>query len=155
MHQKDASYGVRDSSSASSIERTTNLLTKGLDGPSPDIVVGADHDQHQVTQFTDIVAPETHDIVSTPSLLANGDMINQGELADFLRRPVLIDESTWTVGTTYASLGISPWVEFFNNPVIKKKIDNYAFINCTLKIKIMINSSPFLYGALVASYEPL
>lgn len=130
-------------------------MTKGLDGPSPDVVVGTDHDQHQVTQFTDIVAPETHDIVSTPSLLSSGDMINQGELADFLRRPVLIDESTWTVGTTYASLGISPWAEFFNNAVIKKKIDNYAFINCTLKIKIMINSSPFLYGALVASYEPL
>lgn len=130
-------------------------MTKGLDGPSPDIVVGSDHDQHQVTQFTDMVAPETHDIVSTPSLLASGDMINQGELADFLRRPVLIDESTWTVGTTYASLGLTPWILFFNNPVIKKKVDNYAFINCTLKIKIMINSSPFLYGALVASYEPL
>jgi hypothetical protein len=88
-------------------------------------------------------------------MLASGDMIKQGELAAFLSRPVLIDESTWTVGTTYASLGLNPWVLFFNNSVIKKKIDNYAFINCTLKVKIMINSSPFLYGALVASYEPL
>jgi hypothetical protein len=39
--------------------------------------------------------------------------------------------------------------------VIKRKLDNYAFIKCNLKLKIIINASPFYYGVVLVSYKPL
>lgn len=43
----------------------------------------------------------------------------------------------------------------FNDARIKRKLDNYAFISCDLHVKAVVNSSPFFYGALQMSYEPL
>jgi hypothetical protein len=38
---------------------------------------------------------------------------------------------------------------------MKAKLDNYPFMRCDLHVKIQINASPFYYGALLISYEPL
>lgn len=38
---------------------------------------------------------------------------------------------------------------------VKYKLNNFAFIQCTLKLKIMINASPFYYGSMGAFYQPL
>jgi hypothetical protein len=34
-------------------------------------------------------------------------------------------------------------------------LDNYFLLNCNLKLKFVINATPFLYGAALVSYEPL
>ncbi len=88
---------------------------------------------------------ETNDVTS-----ANSD------LGDFLKRPVKIASFTWAetdaVGTSHT---YSPWHLFFNDTRIKYKTNNYAFLQCDLKVKVLINASPFYYGALLMSYEPL
>lgn len=76
------------------------------------------------------------------------------ELADFLSRPALIGDTTWTEGAAL-SWAIDPWYAFFNKSYIKKKLDNYAFIRCKLHIKVVINASPFYYGCARLSYRPL
>lgn len=75
-------------------------------------------------------------------------------LQEFLSRPVRIYTGSWSEGATQ-NVFISPWDLFFNDVRIKKKLDNYGLIRCDLKIKIMINASPFFYGHLLASYKPL
>lgn len=78
------------------------------------------------------------------------------DLANFLSRPVRIYSYTWNetdaIGTTTS---ISPWQLFFANTTIASKLLNYAWLRCDLKLKIMVNASPFYYGASLVSYLPL
>jgi len=50
---------------------------------------------------------------------------------------------------------INPWRLFLADPTIAKKISNFAFIRGNLKIKVMVNASPFYYGAMYMAYQPL
>lgn len=78
------------------------------------------------------------------------------DLAKFMQRPMRVASLTWTDGTAVANRwSYYPWHLYFTNPVIQNKLQNYAFIRCKLKVKIILNASPFLYGALMAYYEPL
>jgi hypothetical protein len=76
------------------------------------------------------------------------------EIEHFLKRPVNILTYTWPLGGTIPVV-IDPWFLFFNHPSIKKKLDNYYLMKCNLRIKILINASPFYYGCMIASYNPL
>lgn len=77
-------------------------------------------------------------------------------LSDFLSRPAKILTFTWNeadaVGTEQT---ISPWELFFSRTAILNKLTNYAWIKCDLKVKILLNASPFYSGAMIASYFPL
>ena len=75
-------------------------------------------------------------------------------LASFLSRPVLINSYTWTEGSPLNKT-FYPWNEFLGNSVIKKKVENYNFISATMKVKFLINASPFYYGCAGAFYEPM
>lgn len=78
------------------------------------------------------------------------------ELQEFLSRPVLIATIGWAQSDGAVPLGtFSPWYDYFNAVPIKKKLDNYAFVSCNLKLKFVINASPFYYGSVLVSYRPL
>lgn len=93
-------------------------------------------------------APETN--------LDTADAVTSAGLKDFLSRPVRIATFTWntsdTVGITQT---FSPWNLFFNNANIKYKLNNYAFLRANLKLKFIVNASPFYYGSMRACYQPL
>jgi len=76
------------------------------------------------------------------------------ELGSFLSRPVLIQSYTWAEGTSFNE-SFSPWLDYFSNSTIKKKLDNYYLLRCNLHIKFVINASPFYYSAIMCSYRPL
>lgn len=78
------------------------------------------------------------------------------ELAKFLSRPVLIKSHVWAQTDSYTTTTTwDPWYLFFNSTPIKNKLNNYSFINCTLKLKFVINASPFYSGAMAFTYNPL
>ena len=84
------------------------------------------------------------------------DKTQIASLSKFLERPVLIKNLTWTQSTSTGVVDtFYPWYEFLNNSVIKNKIQNYPWFRATMKIKVVINASPFLYGAAYTSYCPL
>jgi len=85
----------------------------------------------------------------------NVDSSSNVELANFLKRPTRIHSFTWASGTSIIPTGIDPWTLYFNDTTIKKKLDNYAFMRANLKLKVVINASPFYYGAILFSYQPL
>jgi hypothetical protein len=111
--------------------------------------------QQQVVTFVEDTpsVEQTFQPISDPTF--TNDHIPSADLAQFLERPVLISTQRWTEGTPYSASSIAPWHLYFTNAVIKKKIDNYAFINCNLHIKLVINASPFYFGAKLVSYRPL
>jgi hypothetical protein len=112
------------------------------------------HTQQQTTAFMDTTPQDMNVIDSMRDPTYVTDAMDMGALGDFLSRPVLIHEITWTEGSTLASGSLNVWYEFLNNAAIKRKIDNYAFGSMKLHLKIMVNSTPFLYGAACFSYEP-
>lgn len=84
------------------------------------------------------------------------DKVGSAELGSFLSRPVVISTVTWPEdSSTLLQASFQPWYAFFNNAQIKKKLDNFAYLKCTLKLKFVINASPFYYGAIGAFYHPL
>lgn len=77
-------------------------------------------------------------------------------LGSYFSRPVRIHTYTWNEADVVGlSNTINPWTLFFQSPGIKDKLTSYAFLKCDLKLKIMLNASPFYYGATLASYQPL
>jgi hypothetical protein len=80
----------------------------------------------------------------------------RADLGTFLERPVRIATFTWAETDAVPTIrSFAPWQLFFNDARIKYKLNNYSFIQCDLKVKVMINASPFYYGAMIMSYQPL
>lgn len=82
------------------------------------------------------------------------DNFEVSSLRNFLMRPVLINQQSRAIGSTFAT-DIDPWNLFCNSPPIKKKLDNYAYIKGKLHLKVVINASPFHYGMYLIAYKPL
>lgn len=91
---------------------------------------------------------------SNVSNLYQPTMSKNSDLNEFLSRPVRIWNIDASTGSSF-SFNRNPWYEYFNHASIKRKIDNYAYIRCDLHIKVVINASPFYYGAYLLSYKPL
>jgi hypothetical protein len=84
------------------------------------------------------------------------DCDESGKLGDFLNRPVAINTFSWVEGSTpFVQTTFTPWSLYFNTPSIRNKISNYARIRCKLKLKFVVNASPFYYGAMRVCYCPL
>jgi hypothetical protein len=91
-----------------------------------------------------------------PSFVTTDD-VNAADLKSFLSRPVRIQTIAYTetnvTGDFLATF--NPWHLFFNTNSIKYKLNNFSFIRCNLKLKLIVNASPFYYGAAIAAYQPL
>ncbi len=114
--------------------------------------------QEENILFEDEGTPE--EIETLPPLVDASYREDSDELADlasYLSRPVVIDSFTWNESDVFTTTPhtVYPWEAFFGNVFIKKKIENYARVNCTLKITIRFNASPFYYGLMRAIYDPL
>lgn len=109
------------------------------------------------TSFIDANAGSHTGSGTSPLDYELADAQTSSDLASFLARPVRIGAVTWApsdpVGFLFANLNV--WAAFLNNVSIKNKLSNYAFIRGNLKLKIVTNASPFLYGSLRAVYRPL
>lgn len=79
---------------------------------------------------------------------------DEASLTKFLSRPVLIKTYTWAENGTLDQ-DFYPWYEYLNTSIIKNKIQNYFYGSMTLHIKVVVNASPFYYGAALLSYRPL
>jgi len=110
----------------------------------------------QTVSFLDNDAGVDLTLPSSQNTVAMVDSTEDLQLGKFLARPTKIDSFTWSTSDPVGVFStIKPWYLFLNSPAIKKKIDNFAFIRGHLNIKVLINGTPFQYGALRACYSPL
>lgn len=120
----------------------------------PEITSVSDNTNIQTTGFTD----EKNDSPVTFSRITDSTFHHDGsdsaDLGDFLSRPVEIFSISWDQ-TLQINHTFLPWFLFFDNPAIKKKIDNYAFLQCNLHVKAVVNASPFFYGKALVCYNPM
>lgn len=116
----------------------------------------SEEDTHVVAHFVDQTEGVNVEYPRLYSDVRDGEHRDIAELTHFLSRPVLIDTITWSETRTppYQWGLYQPWYQFFNNATIKYRLNNFSAIACTLRIKIVINASPFYYGSALASYIP-
>lgn len=77
-------------------------------------------------------------------------------LASFFERPIVARTYSWTplqVGSFTAIF--NPWNDFFGNPRVINRINNYNLLRAKLHVRFMINGNGFYYGRLMADYVPL
>lgn len=107
-------------------------------------------------QFRD--APEQWD-VELPShydKTRDSGVSDAYDLNDFFARPIQVANFSWTplqiapFGETF-----DPWTLFFTNKRVSNRISNYNLLSAQLKVKFLINGNPFLFGRLMADYQPL
>jgi hypothetical protein len=125
-------------------------LTESMSGLS-----GEKTTQEQIGFLSEEKGPLNDIAPSIPRAFTN-DSIDTMYLQNFLSRPVNIYSYTWAeTDARGTAVDFDPWYLFFNDARIKYKLNNFAFLQCTLKLKIVINASPFYYGATLANYLPL
>lgn len=114
-------------------------------------------DQKELVEFAD--APQEAEVgysLPTSSIDLNLDS-EYADLARFMARPVRIHTYELALGETTATSyrTFTPWHDFFSNTSIKNKLDNFAYVQGDLKIKAVVNASPFLYGEYWLTTQPL
>jgi len=108
----------------------------------------------QQVSFFDSEVGYTNTINSRPDSSYNIGGTDTLTLNRWLERPLKIHEFTWAEGAEVTEI-IKPWHLFFNNTSVKDKISNYAYVRCKLRVKMVVNGSPSLYGKMMAVYTPL
>ncbi len=114
------------------------------------------HSEEETTGFLDATVGRSVGSTVSPLTYEIGDAQVSADLKKFLQRPVRISTFTWTQAMTQGSqASVNPWKAFVQQASIKNKLQNYAFIRGNLKVKVITNGSPFLYGSLRMVYTPL
>ncbi len=131
-------------------------VTISDDTPFSESAIAEQEENSQNVTFTD---GSTGSVVMRDygtNRVAHVDSTEDISLGAFLARPTLIDTFSWTTSDTVSIKNtIKPWYLFLNNSVILRKLHNFAFLRARLHIKVVINATPFQYGLLRTSYEPL
>lgn len=110
----------------------------------------------QTVTFTDNEGGVLFRMPTSDNVVAMVDNTEDIALGSFLSRPTLIQSATWATSDLVGVLNsFNPWSLFLGDTVIKRKIENYAFLRAKLHIKVVLNGTPFQYGALRYCYEPL
>jgi hypothetical protein len=75
-------------------------------------------------------------------------------LDDFFARPVEIANFPIAVGAV-VTLNYDIWDLYSLNPAVRAKFRNYAYFRGDLHVRVSISGTPFHYGRVMLSYQPL
>lgn len=103
---------------------------------------------NDATQAVQAEAPAIID--NSYAISGDGDVT----LGSFLARPVRIRTFDWLPSSPLTT-NFNPWYDFLTNPLVIEKWKHFAYLRGNLKIKIVINGSPFYYGRAIVGYLPL
>jgi hypothetical protein len=108
-----------------------------------------------LVEFVDTEVSETYKVYGTTVANPDGEE-KEATLDKFLSRPILVNTFIWLTSTPVnTEVRVLPWTQILNNPAVLKKITNYAYIRATLKMKLTVNATPFVYGAILAVFRPM
>ncbi len=115
-------------------------------------------DEQMATQetmhFADANSGDSISLEERPDPSREDGSIDEGSYSTFLSRPVLIGSYTWSEGTQFDQT-YYPWYLWAQQSQILNKLNNFGLFRGNLKIKVVLNASPFYYGAAKVTYAPL
>jgi len=107
-------------------------------------------------QTTEFVEEDPGELLNFPDAGTKGiyqPITPSIDLQNFLKRPVRLTTFSWT--SSWSNQTNTVWNTFLTNTAISNKLQNFAYIRGKLKLKVVVNGSPFHYGALRMVYYPL
>jgi hypothetical protein len=102
----------------------------------------------------DVGGDAPHDVGEGVSIPLNVGQDNLLSLSDFFARPINLGTISVAPGNTFFT-DIDLWNVFLSHPSIRAKLRNYAFLRGNMNVRIAISGSPFHYGRVQVSYQPL
>jgi hypothetical protein len=149
---------VADNSKPSVLDRTINILStlmvlligvRAMDGafrPQSEEVENVDFESTTV---------DNHEHVGG-TVMDSFEQILETDVdhADFFRRPIKIAEYEWSTSVTLGAR-FNPWTLFYRNKRVANRIANFNLLRSKLCVKFVINGTPFHYGRMLVSYNPL
>lgn len=147
-------------STPSQVQRLVDVDIKGAccfqlqarDEPA-DQDVGTEEDVN--VEFVDVVENQSVALEGDSTQLYKGIYSADYDLKTFLSRPTRIYTTTLAQGAAWSVTRIDPWSLFLGDTAIAKKLENYRYMRATMKINVLVNSTPFIYGLYGMSYCPL
>lgn len=110
--------------------------------------------KQQNVQFVDTHPGEMEEKVGYTDMIRDAPMATDATLDEFFSRPIKIVSAGWGVGATFYQ-SFNPWQLYFQNLRVINRVANYKLMSCKLHVKFVLNGTPFHYGRLIASYNPL
>lgn len=154
-----ASYPVEVNSLAGSVPDVSNIdyrVMSVLFHSLQDEKYYLQSDEQVIVDFVDESPAPPVGMTAGNNSFSVADKTMSTELMQFLNRPVRIHSFVWAEADVPAiKVAIEPWSLWGLNPYILSKLNNYAFLRGNLKLKIQISASPFYYGCMIASYQPM
>ncbi len=122
------------------------LLTEGRSNP----------EKQEITEFHDENQAPLSGLSVRDISQYSGDFTRNVDIQNFMKRPIRVASLTWSDTTAVGNRWTyNPWQLYFSQPAVANKLANYAYLRCNLKVKVVLNASPFLYGCLLMYYRPL
>lgn len=134
-----------------------STLTEAKDMPNADVMQSNPLNvTEQTTTFHDKADVYSLKLDAERDPTYNDGYEDNVPLGDFLSRPVDIYKDTWSVGyaTSNYQKEFDPWTLWQSDARVKAKLENFAYASFDLKLRFMLNGSPFQYGRLMIVYIP-
>lgn len=113
-----------------------------------------DDHKESIVAFHHADAAWTTEVDSQMDVTRSFGYYGDADLQDYLRRPVKILDTDWTVTAGSFQTVIDPWSLFISDSGVRKRIENYRLLQGKLCIRLAINGGPFYYGKAIAAYFP-
>jgi len=84
---------------------------------------------------------------------AMGNVHDASDMAAFLKRPVLLWQTTWAVGTGHFGTH-NPWRAFITHATIAPRLSYYSRLRGDMVLQFVVNGTPMHYGMLRVCYRP-
>jgi len=110
--------------------------------------------QAETVGFMDETAGFISSLSGRTDTLRDSTHIDDTSLGDFLSRPVLLKHYDVPVGINLNEV-IFPWDLFFSSTYTVRRMSNFKLLQAKLHLKFVINGSPFHYGRVLCSYNPM
>lgn len=118
----------------------------------------APHNAHAVADSTRITglqaAEEPANVEVDDHWETSRGSMPQANIADWFKRPLRTRTITLEENADIG-LDFDPWNDYINHPTITPKLEGYRLWRGNLKIKFLINGSPYQYCPILVSYKPL
>lgn len=114
----------------------------------------ANDETTEITKFVSSAPVTTNSYVSEPIPYQVSACPPDGDLNDFLARPVLINTIVWVPEAGSFRGKFDPWTAWMTNTSVQEKFKNYHYMRGSLKLKFLVNGTPFHMGRLILAYEP-
>lgn len=135
----------------------THILYSTDRSVEADVEVKQNFDDNPVDVYENF--EDTSGMAANSQTYGNADTLKTGQynvldMSNFLSRPLKMAQTEVKEGDNL-TLELDIWELFTSHPSVRAKLRNYAYFSGTMNVRITVSGTPWHFGKLQASYQPL